>query len=337
MRQRWPERPERVEHPADVREELRDRLNNLAPGHPSSPWDERGAPRPPVTQLADLERLTPPLSDAAYAAHRDEVAKQLDHALEVHLTTKDQFAIDKDGQAWVAERRAVHDEIIRDAYDAAANVPCERKAVIAGGLGGAGKTTVLEKYVGIDKSESEYLTINPDKFKEELALRGLVPEIPGLSPMEASSLAHEESSHIARLLAARALADGKNVIWDVTLSSERSAILRVHELKAAGYQKIEGIFVDIPIEASVTRALTRNRHGHDRYLAGEGLGGRYVSEQIIRSQADPDYQSVNRRAFEKIKDYFSRWAIYDNSVDKRPPILVDQGPGNREQPEPAHA
>ena len=38
---------------------------------------------------------------------------------------------------------------------------------MAGGLGGAGKSTVLEKYAGIDRSK--YLTINPDDIKEEMA------------------------------------------------------------------------------------------------------------------------------------------------------------------------
>src|SRR6185437_10220569 len=117
------------------------------------------------------------------------------------------------------------------------------------------KTTILENHSNVDRSN--YLTINPDEFKEELARRGLVPEVSGLSPMEASSLVHEESSHIARMLAGRALADGKNVIWDVTLSTPKSAAHRVEELRAAGYQDIQGIFVDIPIETSVIRAIDR--------------------------------------------------------------------------------
>jgi hypothetical protein len=73
---------------------------------------------------------------------------------------------------------------------------------IAGGLGGAGKTTVLEQHAGINSSG--FPTINPDEFKEELARRDLVPDVPGLSPMEASSLVHQESSHIARMLVGRA-------------------------------------------------------------------------------------------------------------------------------------
>ena len=47
---------------------------------------------------------------------------------------------------------------------AVVRVPCERKAIVAGGLPGAGKTTVLPEFAGIDLSQ--YLMINPDVIKE---------------------------------------------------------------------------------------------------------------------------------------------------------------------------
>src|ERR1700683_529081 len=309
--------------PAGQRDGLAERLSRLEAGHPPAPYGDDGSPRPPAPRLSDWETPEPPLSDADYKAHADDVVEALTQAGEARLTTKDKFAIDRDGQAWVADRRKIHDEIISEIMESAADVPCEYKAVIAGGLGGAGKTTVLENQAGIDRSN--YLTINPDSFKEALASRGLVPRLPGLSPMESSSLAHEESSHIARTLAVRAMAAGKNIIWDVTLSSVRSAVTRVEELRSSGYQSVTGVFVDIPVETSVTRAAARHRRGHDLYLNGTGLGGRYVSGDIIRSQADADYGSVNRRAFEEIKGQLSHWAVYDNSVEGRTAILVEEG------------
>ena len=75
-----------------------------------------------------------------------------------------------------------------------------------------------------DIDRSQYLTINPDNIKEELAKRDLIPKVEGLSPMEASDLVHEESSHIAKQLAMRAQADGKNVIWDITMSSTAKVV-----------------------------------------------------------------------------------------------------------------
>ena len=77
----------------------------------------------------------------------------------------------------------------------------------------------LQQHAGIDWSQ--YLMINPDDIKEEMARRGMIPEIDGLSPMEASELVHEESSYLASQLAIRAQADGKNLIWDITMSIDK--------------------------------------------------------------------------------------------------------------------
>ena len=74
----------------------------------------------------------------------------------------------------------MHDSIIDDLYARASDVPCEQRAIIAGGLPGAGKSTVLERYAGIDRSQ--YLTINPDDVKEEMAKRDMIPPVSGPPP-----------------------------------------------------------------------------------------------------------------------------------------------------------
>lgn len=247
----------------------------------------------------------------------------MDNARVAGLTTDKLYTVNPDSDIWIDSRAALHDEIIEAVYAKSTNVPCKRIAVMAGGLAGAGKTTLLDQHSGIDRSN--YLTINPDSFKEELAKHGMVPEISGLSPMEASTLTHEESSYLARQLALKALADGKNVLWDVTMSSSSSTSRRIDELRTNGSQQIHGIFVDIPIETSVARMGERHRRGHDRFLAGEGLGGRYVPAEVIRSPADTEYGSVNRRTFDALKGQFDSWAIYDNSAAGRPAVLMERG------------
>ena len=189
-------------------------------------------------------------------------------------------------------------------------MPSERRAIIAGGLGGAGKSTVLEHYAGIDRSK--YLTINPDDIKEEMARRGLIPHVDGLSPMEASDLVHEESSYIARRLALRGQAEGKNIIWDITMASQEKTDERIDQLRIPGYSHIKGIFVDISVETAVTRVAARHREGHDDYRAGKGFGGRFVPAEVIERQADPDWGSVNRKNFEAVKHRFDTWARYQN-------------------------
>jgi predicted ABC-type ATPase len=206
-------------------------------------------------------------------------------------------------------------------YRAVGDVPCDGEAVIAGGLGGAGKGTVLARHAGIDMSK--YLVIDPDRIKEQMALRGMIPNVEGLSPMERSVLVHEESSWIAANLAKRAYADRRNVIWDITMSDFDSAERRVDDLRAAGYSHLTGVFVDIPAEQSVQRALERYRAGMERYRKGEGQGGRYVPEKVILAQRTPEGQTINRRAFEALKPRFDRWMVFDNSRDGETPVLID--------------
>ncbi|HET9896129.1 MAG TPA: zeta toxin family protein [Streptosporangiaceae bacterium] len=256
---------------------------------------------------------------------------KLEAARAAGLMTTKPHALGPDYQEWKIERARYHKEIIEEKWQQAAGVPCERKAIIAGGLGGSGKTTVLVKYQELDASQ--YMRIDPDSLKEALAKRHLLPEIPGFSPMESSDLAHEESSYLARQLARRALADGKNIIWDITMSSTESTSRRIDELREAGYEKVDGVFVEIPIETSIARSEARHRRGCDRYLAGEGLGGRHVPAEVIRAQGDPEYGSINRRTFEQLKGRFDRWVLYDNSVDGREPTLLDSSGRAAKEPE----
>lgn len=301
---------------------LERRLDQLPDGHPASPRYADAA-RPPdegngaARTQADRVR---PLTDAEHAGHVAEVRARLADARAAGLATEFQHTIDPEGEVWSKERRSLHDQIVNDLYAAASEVPCEHKAVLAGGLPGAGKTTVLHECAGINLAQ--YLTINPDAVKEEMAARGLTPQVDGLTPMECAGLVHEESSHIAKRLARMAQADGKNVIWDVTLVKADSAERRIESLRAGGYAQVDAVFVDISLEASVRRADARYRDGHDAYRTGTGYGGRFVGEDVIRAQADDTWGSRNRANFEQVKDRFDSWSIYDNSVDGRAPSLV---------------
>jgi len=295
------------------------RLERLPEGHPSSP----GYPDGPSDRGLD----TPgPLTDVEHAEHVADVKARLEKARAAGLDTKVQHTLDAKQEIWSDEREDIHDAIIDDLYAAAATVPRDGEAILAGGLAGSGKTTVLARHAGIDLSR--YLMINPDLIKEEMSQRGLVPEVEGLSPMEASDLVHEECSYIAKRLARRAEADRCNLIWDITMSTTTSAQDRINALRGAGYSRVDGIFVDIPIEVSVRRADSRHREDHEKYRSGIGLGGRLVPEEVTLAQADAEWGSRNRAAFEKLKESLDAWSRYDNSVDGRAPVLVEAGIGS---------
>ena len=303
------------------------RLERLPEGHPASPRygrDNRGSAA--ADKLADADDIRP-LTDAEHAEHVAEIRGLLEDARKAGLATDIQHTVDDWNEVWSDDRRDVHDSLVQDLYARSASVPCEGRAILAGGLPGSGKTTVLHEHSGIDLSR--FLMINPDEIKQEMARRGLVPMIDGLTAMEASDLVHEESSYIAKRLSNRAEADGKNVIWDITMSRTASAIDRVAALRAAGYTRVDAIFVDIPIEVSARRADSRHREGHDEHRAGHGLGGRFIPRDTILGYSDPDWGSQNRRNFEELKSRFDTWDRFDNSVDGRAPLLIEQSPRER--------
>jgi predicted ABC-type ATPase len=275
----------------------------------------------PADDASTAHDRTPPLTDKEWSEHVTEVRESLDKARAAGLTTDRLYTINGTGEIWSKERESLHDSIIADVYEKAVHVPCNYEALVAGGLGGAGKTTVLIEQAGINLSE--YLTINPDDIKEEMARRGMIPQVDGLSPMEASDLAHEESSHIAKRLANRAQAEGKNLIWDITMSSPKSTSKRIEALRDANYSRIDGLFIQIPAETSIKRIESRHREGHDKWLAGEGLGGRFVPPEVTERQKDPEWGSQNRKTYEVMKGRFDNWSIYDNSVDGRAALLVE--------------
>lgn len=288
----------------------RARLGDLRAGHPSHP-EYRAAAQ---------------ARDAEYGDHVAAVREALHDAKERHQSTSVLHSVDGGGEVWTRDRRAEHDKILGALQKTAADVPCEGKAIIVGGLPGAGKTTVLRDHLGAD--QARWLVINPDAIKRELAARDLVLRIGPLTPMEATELAHEESSHIAKRLAGRAMAEHKNVVWDITLASGRSAAERIDQLRDAGYRRLVGIFVDVPVETSVERVAQRHRKADDDYrTTGTGLGGRLVADDLIWAQANERWGSTNRRSFEQLKDRFDAWYFYDNSGEA--PVLKDQYPARR--------
>jgi hypothetical protein len=177
-------------------------------------------------------------------------------------------------------------------YQQVGGVPCERQAVVAGGLPGADKPGML-RAAGVD--QSRYFTISIDRILWQMAARGLISVRVGLTPMDVADLAHAEAQFLAKRAGLRAMSDGRNLIWEVSMASVPATQALLDTLRLAGY-RVEALFAELTVEESVRRADAARRRGHDEYLAGRGFGGRYIPPEAIRALALPPAQRARTAA-----------------------------------------
>jgi Zeta toxin len=128
------------------------------------------------------------------------------------------------------------------------------------------------------------LTVSVDAVLLAMAERGLIPVVEGLSPLEAADLAHAEAQFIGKRLALRALADGRNVIFDISQASRPSVQSWYAAPLRAGYT-VTWVFTKIDAEESVRHSGTAHRRGQEAYRADRGYGGRYIPPEAIRALA----------------------------------------------------
>lgn len=240
-------------------------------------------------------------------------AEKIDEILKGTKTTQEMYATTgPDGrEVYTPERRAQQQALIADMLDRVRDVPNERKSIISGGLGGSGKTTILTRHTGVDLSQ--YVTLNPDDVKEEMIARGMAPEVEGLKPRETAALLHEESSMITKAIAREVYAEGKNVIWDITMNDRDKVFGRLTDLRGAGYS-VRAVYVDVPSSVAKARALARWLRGDQK----DELGGRYVSPKLIGSAETPTgNRNLDNFRMLAADRAFDEWELWDNTTTAR--------------------
>ena len=197
---------------------------------------------------------------------------------------------------WTGERGRQQARLVAGMYRAAAGVPCERSAVIAGGLPGADKAAALDRS-GVDRSR--YLTVSIGAVLDQMAGAGLVPGTDGLSPLTQAGQVHAEAQHLAKRVLLRALMDGRNVILDISLASWRAAEAWTYALRFADYT-LTAVFADMDVDEAVLRAGEARRRGEEEFRRGHGHGGRVIPAAAIRALASPVAAAAGNRI---------RWAV----------------------------
>ncbi len=197
---------------------------------------------------------------------------------------------------WTGKRNRQQGRLVAEMYRAAAGVPCERSAAIAGGLPGADKAAALDQ-AGVDRER--YLTVSIDAVLDRMAGAGLIPEADGLSPLERAGRVHAEAQHLAKRVGLRALMDGRNLILDISLASWRAAEAWTYALRFADYT-VTAVFADIGADESVRRSGEAHRRGEEEFRRGRGYGGRRIPAAAIRALASPVAIATGNRI---------RWAV----------------------------
>jgi hypothetical protein len=193
---------------------------------------------------------------------------------------------------WPSGRARDQHELVTALYQRGRDVPRDRVAVLAGGLPGADTDAALAA-AGVDRSG--FLTVSVDAVLVEMAARGLIPPVMGLSALEAvDDLVHTEARYLAKRVGLLALTDGRNLLLDISLASPRAAEAWMYALRFAGYA-VTAVFADIDIEEAVRRSGEAHRRGEQEYRHGRGYGGRRIPAEAIRALAGPAAAEVRNR------------------------------------------
>lgn len=266
------------------------------------------------------------LSTQEFARHKKYVAYITTHLEKQGLTTDNINSIDSIGDQAIysQERLKEHQEIIDIYLEKAKKVPNEGKALISGGLGGAGKSSTIKAYDIAGKND--YITINPDDIKEIMAEKGMIPDVPGTLPMEVNSLAHEEASALSKRIMVKMLSEKKNILLDLTMASIGSTEKKLDQLKRNGY-KTNALFVDIDVETSRERGAYRYISGmNENIMTDTGSGGRFLPDKVLDSQK-PTLDKMKSLNAENLVRLVGRgWfdnapKVFDNSGDG--PVEID--------------
>lgn len=168
--------------------------------------------------------------------------------------------------------------------------------VVTAGPPGAGKTEArgtmaLSGYRVIDPDVAKDLLLRDAEAHGLLAYRNshLLPDGRPVGVRELAAHIHAISTRTTDLVRQLALAAGENVVIDGTLSWRPIIDVYIDELFSAGYEDLEVVDVEAPVDVALERARTRWWTGRQDDLE---LGGRFVPDQVIESfYADHTWQS----------------------------------------------
>lgn len=211
---------------------------------------------------------------------------------------------------YTPERQKLHEKIItkliNEKLKAATPKDGEQPTFqILGGRGGSGKSTFNKKKsdAGV-YNEDNVIVVDPDALKEELANES-GEKWEGWK----AKAYHEESSDLSKMLMKAAMAQGLNIVMDITMSNADKQIEELKLAKDLGY-KTGAYYMHVPKQESLKRAIKRYIENPDQknHKGVEDFTGRFVPPDVLLNMTG------NEANFDKVKDYADDWSFYDNFI-----------------------
>lgn len=216
---------------------------------------------------------------------------------------------------YTPEREALHRAIIQH-FMGHSEAQASPQAIFTAGGAASGKSTLAGQKLNDDGSKSEAnlpvpkgsVYINPDDIK------AMLPEYRSLHENGrddvAAAATHEESSQIAKALAAVAMANHRHIIVDGTGNSGVGKFgNKIRAALAAGY-KVKARYAHIPVKEAIVREKKRAIRT-----------GRKVDEKVLRGQ----HQTVSKGYADDVRHIPGvHVEIYSTLGRGRPTLIADQ-------------
>lgn len=216
------------------------------------------------------------------------------------VSTKEKYFGANVEKAVTLKRIKLHDKLLQDILSKV-KPSANPKALMTGGLPGAGKSSVLDaRFKGW---KSEYVHVDSDSIKLMLA------KADGLKTLGPNAAAyHEEADLILGRVFAMAIKEKKSILYDGTMRNSSRINNLMSEFKRAGYNTT-AVYADLPLEKSMVRSIGR----------AYGDTGRFVDPMMQTTHG-----TKNIDTFNMLKEKVDDWVHYDTDVVfGEQPILIE--------------
>jgi hypothetical protein len=238
-----------------------------------------------------------PMPASLFKSRVEQMERVLDNAIADGMDTQSRYDMIQGVTGKYSEDRTAQQEaLVRDILSKS-KAKHGMRMLFMGGMPGAGKSYWLASAAGkkVVGDLADWLVVDPDGIKAKMAEAKMLPDYRSLELRdegEATALIHEESSHIANMLAAAAEASGTNVIFDITLNSPDAFKKRVAQATSVGGDyHTTLVFVDSTPAESLQRAS-------ERYMSG----GRYIRFPWLQHvKLNAEGRTPFRQAYEDVK------------------------------------